>query len=553
MKFLKTVAVGATAGIIASLLAGCAPDTTPKDLGPYLSQKATWGSCDEELFVPAGEQSQVFASARESSNLSCATVVVPAVYSGSAHSEEFALQLMRVGSANAPLGTIFINPGGPGGSGVEQVQNSEFPAALLEQYSFIGFDPRGVNFSTFVSGKEIKCDDEADLATYFEGEMSPSTDAEYEEAVDISNEFMEDCRDSNPLWWTLSTANVVQDLEILRQVVTGDAPLNFIGSSYGTTIAGMYVTEFPEHVGKIVLDSPTSVDTDPAQTALADAVANEAKFSIYLEAYAAHAGISVDEAMNKVLEFKQLADDDKLIGFAGITRNPEYEEAMVSSEALFLAGIGALNYLPEEKAIETFIQAMDDLEQYGWNGTFESVALWIDGYDPDSLEGLSLAQKEIMRSNEYEVMTIVNSMDFSLPPLSDEEEEKLPSEIEEASPLLTQLYEDSSGYEYDGDATYVGWYEFALEDGAIPDPPSTVITRSNISGKQLLIIGSLRESVTPFEFAQDTAKVLKSALISVDSSMHAPAAYYDNSCINDILIRYFVAGEVLSDTACPGE
>jgi hypothetical protein len=73
---------------------------------------------------------------------------------------------------------------------------------------------------------------------------------------------------------------------------------------------------------------------------------------------------------------------------------------------------------------------------------------------------------------------------------------------------------------------------------------------SNTSGRQLLVIGSLFESVTPFTFAKDTAELLGAALISVDSDVHAPAAGYSNQCINDALVSYFLCSELLEDKDC---
>ena len=73
---------------------------------------------------------------------------------------------------------------------------------------------------------------------------------------------------------------------------------------------------------------------------------------------------------------------------------------------------------------------------------------------------------------------------------------------------------------------------------------------SNLSGKQLLIVGSLNESVTPYSFAKDTAELLGSPLVSVETDIHAPAAGYDNDCINDVLIAYFLTDEPLQSITC---
>jgi hypothetical protein len=84
----------------------------------------------------------------------------------------------------------------------------------------------------------------------------------------------------------------------------------------------------------------------------------------------------------------------------------------------------------------------------------------------------------------------------------------------------------------------------------IPDPPAEPFIPENSSGKNLLVVGSLFESVTPFDFAKDTAELLGATLISVDSDVHAPAAWYDNACINSVLSEYFLTDNPVPDTDC---
>ena len=548
-KLKKLAGIAAVTTLLLAGLSACAAAEPPRDLAEYQAQTATWQECDGDFLLDEPQRSKVF----KASTIDCASMLVPAVYTGTDEVKNFKLQMMRLSRASDSdfMGTIFINPGGPGGSGIEQLQASNFPYALTKHFDIIGFDPRGVGKSTFEDGSEIKCSDELDYKSYFEGEGSPANEAEYKASVATGDAYMKDCSERNPLWWTLSTANVVEDLELMRQVVTGDEPLNFIGTSYGTTIAGMYVTKYPANVGKIVLDSPTTVDDDPIASALEDAKASEAKLNKYLKGYAKYAKISEEEAWQLLLDLRQAADDDMLYGFAGFElMMDEYQK---SSETVFLRGIQALQYMPEDQAIEAFNQAMDELRDYRWNGAFEWYTFWMDGYDPDSLTGATLAKKKIERSNLYEVMVIVNTMDFTQPDMSVEDQKKLASEFEKVAPRWTELSRDSSGYVYFGPSLGLSWSGIALDDTKIPDPPTMPLERKNKSGKELLVIGSTKESVTPFSFAKDTAKLLKSPLISVDSATHGPAAGYDIKCLNDVLIDFFVNNADVDDQSCPGE
>ena len=538
-------------GVLSLALSACAAaspaDVSPqeRDLADYYAQEVSWGECDSEWLID-DEVSTIGES-----SLDCATLLVPAVYDDSADAPDFELALMRRSATDDPQGVIFINPGGPGVSGVGQVQFSNFPDELLGSFDIVGFDPRGVNHSTFSDGTEIRCSDVTDYITYFE-EGSPANESELDEVVEVLDAHYEGCHADNPYWWTLSTDNVAKDLDILREVVTPGQPLNFLGSSYGTTIAGRYVSDFPDHVGRIVFDSPTTVDTDRIESRLEKLAADEEKLRGFVQGYADNQEITFDQAWETVLEIRQLADDDQLYGFAGPTPAEEYPDTQISSESLFTRGIAALNYVPQADAQNYFNQGIFDAVQYRWNGTFEWFAFWLDGYDPETLYGESIEAKEMVRSNEYEIRTMVNTMDFSQAPLSEEQQREFSDRAEDVAPLLSALYSDASGYEYFGPPKGLSWYQIALDDPSIPVPPDEPFVPSNPSGAKLLIIGSTDESVTPFSFAEDTAEILGGTLIAVESDIHAPAGNYTNDCVNRILIDYFLDRADIEPVTCPG-
>ena len=538
-------------GVFSLAVSACAAaspaDVMPqeRDLADYYAQEVSWGECDSEWLIDDE------VSTLGESSLDCATILVPAVYDDSADAPDFELALMRRSLTDDPQGVIFINPGGPGVSGVGQVQFSNFPDELLGSFDIVGFDPRGVNHSSFADGTEIRCSDVTDYITYFE-EGSPANESELDEVVEVLDAHYEGCHADNPYWWTLSTDNVAKDLDILREVVTPGQPLNFLGSSYGTTIAGRYVSDFPDQVGRIVFDSPTTVDTDRIESRLEKLAADEEKLRGFVQGYADNQEITFDQAWETVLEIRQLADDDQLYGFAGPTPAEEFPDTQISSESLFTRGIAALNYVPQADAQNYFNQGIFDAVQYRWNGTFEWFAFWLDGYDPESLYGESIEAKEMVRSNEYEIRTMVNTMDFSQAPLSEQQQREFSDRAEDVAPLLSALYSDASGYEYFGPPKGLSWYQIAVDDPSIPIPPDEPFVPSNPSGAELLIIGSTDESVTPFSFAEDTAEILGGTLIAVESDIHAPAGNYTNDCVNRILIDYFLDRADIEPVTCPG-
>jgi pimeloyl-ACP methyl ester carboxylesterase len=515
------------------------------DLGSYRNQDPNWAACDKDWLIEADSRSKEYASAK----VDCATITAPARYDLKVGAPDYGIAMMRIKASGTRLGTLFINPGGPGGSGIEELQNTSFPQEILEAYDIVGFDPRGVKHSTFVDGTEIRCSNATDFATYWSGEMSPANDAEYIASLELQDAHVTQCVKDNPYWYTMSTANVVQDLDLMRQVLTGDEPLNFLGSSYGTTIAATYIGTFPEHVGRIVLDSPTNNAPPSVELAAVDAKAFEARLTGWINGYAKHSKMTVGEVKKLLLQW---GDDDKLVGFAGTEVVSAENHTFRSNEALFLHGLQVLQYMTEQNAQDSFNQGIDELAQYKWNGTFEWLALSLDGYDPSKLQNrTNYKPSQLVRDNSFEVMMIVNEMDVNWPALTDAEEHAMNKAVSKVSPFWTKLNDDPSGYYYDGKRSAVDYVDFALKDKLIPDPPTSTPVRVNTSGKEVLVVGSRKESVTPFAFAEQTAKELKSPLLIFEGSIHAPIAHFDNECLNTAFVDYLVKGELPADgTSC---
>ena len=149
------------------------------------------------------------------------------------------------------IGSLFVNPGGPGASGVEFVRDAAagnlFPANLRKRFDIIGFDPRGVNSST-----AIRCIDNLDGQAALD--PSPDDAAELRALVDSARAYAGECAKRNDATLPyLSTAAVARDLDTLRAAV-GDEKLSYLGFSYGTLIGSSYAEQFPDHIRAMALD-----------------------------------------------------------------------------------------------------------------------------------------------------------------------------------------------------------------------------------------------------------------------------------------------------------
>jgi pimeloyl-ACP methyl ester carboxylesterase len=185
----------------------------------------------------------------------CATVRVPRDYD-KPYGATTTLALTRLPAAKpkAKIGTLFTNPGGPGGSGVDFVQGAAqvlYPQAVRDRFDILGFDPRGVARSDPATCFATAADEEAALATF---PAYPLTRAEVRPYLAANKKLARSCAARSPdRFRHLSTANVARDLDLLRRAV-GDAKLSYAGYSYGTYLGATYAALFPTKIRALVLD-----------------------------------------------------------------------------------------------------------------------------------------------------------------------------------------------------------------------------------------------------------------------------------------------------------
>ena len=190
--------------------------------------------------------------------LECAAVAVPLDH-GKPDGASIDIHLLKVPASGDRVGSIFVNPGGPGASGIDFVLNGfRLDAETSARYDVIGFDPRGVGASSPVS-----C--QLDRSQGPLPDFSPDN-VEEEAALDeAAEDFARSCQElDGALLPHLGTSSVARDLDLLRQAV-GDEQLHYFGFSYGTLIGVVYADLFPQRVGHLVLDGvvdPTASLTD---------------------------------------------------------------------------------------------------------------------------------------------------------------------------------------------------------------------------------------------------------------------------------------------------
>ncbi|HJP15618.1 MAG TPA: alpha/beta hydrolase [Acidimicrobiales bacterium] len=186
----------------------------------------------------------------------CGDLQVPLSYTDIG-SGSISIALVRLPATSEPyLGPLLMNPGGPGGSGVELVGEwADIWEMVFPNFDVIGFDPRGVG-----SSSQVSCPNDPDSDENWLQEDEEDTTELFIEAT----EYVEECLDmSGELFYHIGTNNVARDMDSIRAAL-GAEKINYLGYSYGTRIGAVYASLFPERVRAMVLDGPVSPDEHPS-------------------------------------------------------------------------------------------------------------------------------------------------------------------------------------------------------------------------------------------------------------------------------------------------
>ncbi len=210
----------------------------PAALADFYTQKLDWSPC------------------ADNAKHRCATMVVPVDYA-KPKGDRFTLALRKAPATDPGkrIGSLVINPGGPGGSGVEYAQYASFvfSPAVRAAYDVVGFDPRGIGASS-----PVRCLSNSDMDLLFSADPTPDSAAERSTLLaDVDGVTKRCAARGGARAMHMSTTEVARDMDVMR-VLLGDAKLNFFGGSYGTFLGAIYADTFPQKVGRMVLDSAMS-------------------------------------------------------------------------------------------------------------------------------------------------------------------------------------------------------------------------------------------------------------------------------------------------------
>lgn len=443
--------------------------------------------------------------------MECAEVYAPLDW-GDTEGDRITLALVKQPALSGePLGTLFVNPGGPGASAVNYIAQSIDYAVgqpLQQSYDVIGWDPRGVGASS-----AVECFDDREMDEYLFGlgatdGLEPGSAEWIDAAVQESADFGEACLDrTGPLLGHVDTASTVQDLEMLRSIV-GDSLLNYLGYSYGTYIGARYADAYPDRVGRLVLDGALDPTSSEAEVVREQTRGFELALRAYVSDCVTRAECPVDGSVDSAMaEWRQLLDDVEASPLTGS------DGRMVTSSTLLTAIITPL-YSQQNWPY------LDQLFTATASGNAD-VALSLADFYFDRVDGT-------YTTNLITAFGAINCLDYprSLP-LDVQQMRDDAAELEQIAPTIGAF----QGY---GDVGCAGWPVDAVEDR----------TEVRAEGAEpILVIGTTGDPATPFRWAESLAQQLSSGvLLAYEGEGHT--AYGQNACVDEIVEEYFLTGAV---------
>ena len=492
--------------------------SVPKGLESFYNQNLTWTDCTDDATGTAFQ---------------CATVTVPLDYDNP-QGQTITVALKKLPStSSSPRGSVFLNPGGPGGSGISVIESqaelykSGDLSEVLANYDVIGFDPRGVGQST-----PITCwtpeDVQAILAGQAEVPFSPLTPGSAADIVTQGSREAAACEEHTEVPEILDhadTRSVARDMDVMRALV-GDKDLNYLGYSYGTYLGAVYTELFPDNIGRVVLDSamdPTMARQDPME---GDAAAGEQSLRTYIESQQGQAGFplsgTTDAAVAQLATFLDGLDADPLT----------------------VSGSGTpLNRAKAVDAISKLVTTSPDK----WPLLTEGLTQAMNAHDgtalkanADAVSGNSApptTEKQVVEQLQgLKVFSANRCLDF-------------PDAGNESSwdAALASYHHDYPVFhsllpQYD--AFCHGWGHTSRTEAVDVDVEAT---------NPMLVIGILHDPQTPYPWSKAlVSKIRNSHLLSVD--MYGHGATGSNACTSAKVSDYLVNGTLPSDgEICPAD
>ncbi len=465
----------------------------PTELARFYEQQVEWTACD---------------------GLECATVEVPLDWDDP-EGDVIELAVNRsTATGSDVLGSLLINPGGPGGSGVDALTTVVLDRAgkdVIESYDIVGFDPRGVSRS-----QPITCVDGAQMDEIVSADPDYSTEAGVEAAEQVFGAVGQAClENTGALLEHVDTVSAARDMDVLRAVL-GDEKLTYLGYSYGTQLGATYAALYPEKVGRLVLDGALDPTLTADELAKGQAIGFESALRAYVEDCQSGADCpltgSVDDGMAQV---------KKILDRARRSPLPTDDPDRQLTGSLAFSGMAVSLYAPDWWPALT----------QGLRGALRN--------DGSMLLTLSDAYYEresdgTYASNSTEAFWAINCADDRSP--SDLGTMQASAEdIQAAAPTIGYYFSYGGVVCAQWPVPEAGGLDSYAAEGAAP----------------ILVIGTTNDPATPYAWAESLSELLSSGVLLTYEGEGHTAYGRSNECVDDAVDTYLLTGEAPADgTRC---
>lgn len=491
MKFTRGILAAASALLLvtacSNVVDGRAIISAPRPGSPV-----QWAPCKAssgESRIPSGAE--------------CGFISVPVNYD-KPDGDVAQLAMIRFKATGQKIGTLFVNPGGPGESGVESAVSlvGTMPESVRQHFDLVGFDPRGVGSSKpalWCNSDEDNDRLRADPQVDYSPEGVAHIEAETKDFVarcqqKMGDEFLEN----------VGTVSVAKDLDAMRQAV-GDDKLTYLGYSYGTRIGGTYAELFPDKVRAMILDGAVDPNADPVEADIRQAKAFQTAFDNYAADCATNPDCPLGTDPAKAVDvYHSLVNP--LVDKPAPTKDPR---GLSYSDAI----VGTILPLYSPNLWRHLTKGLTELK----NGRGDTMLALADLYMGRDADG--------HYNNSTDVRVAVNCVDE--PPITDRatvvDEDRRAREV---APFMS--YGDFTGHAPLGTCAF--W----------PVPPTSTPHQLKVSGlPPTLVVSTTNDPATPYQAGVDLAKQLGGALLTFEGTQHT-VVFQGNTCVDDIAAKYLV-------------
>lgn len=492
--FICTVLVLGVASGPAAAAPGAGQTTTPAP---------QWGSCDTliaDAYLPTAL---------------CTSVPVPIDEADPAgpHAD---LAVIKIPASGRRLGALFMNPGGPGASAVDSVvslADGLDGGPIAEHFDLVGFDPRGVGYST----PQLRCRSDADFDAWRREPMVNYSQAGVAAIEGLYRNLAAQCAQKLGKAYLagVGTASAAKDMDAVRQAL-GEEQVNYLGFSYGTELGAAYLQRYPDRVRAMVLDGAIDPQADP----VASLVDQMAGFQVAFEDYAADCAKSRacplgTDPTKAVERFHQLVNP--LVTKPGPTSDPRglsYADAIT----------GTVNALYTPSYWKYLTSGLLGLQRGTDAGDLLLLADEYQGRDPDGHYDQGQDAFNAIRCVDAPTPT-----DPAVWAAADRQ-------IRQRAPFLS--YGQYTGYAPRDLCAFWPVPPTSTPHVAAPAPPGSAV-----------VVSTTHDPATPYQAGVNLARQLGAPLITYDGTQHT-VVFDGDACIDDAVTAYFVDRKVPGNLHC---